>query len=161
MKNIFDFFNYRMQIIVVVAAGGLFTARGDISIAGFLQDLTTRTEEIATAPVLQSTDNYVLEEYLNVMLIQNPELREIGRLQPDGTVLKTVASSGYTAQNRNVSSESWFTVVSLTREPYCGLIRDKRGTALLLRAWPIFETGAGKKVLGITYVKIDINKFIQ
>lgn len=161
MKDLFCFFNYRLLIIATLAVGGLYPARADISIAGFLQDLTTRTEEIATAPVLHSTDNYVLEEYLNVMVIQNPELREIGRVQPDGTMLKAVASSGYTAQNRNVSSDSWFTAVSLTREPYCGLLSDKRGTALLLRAWPLLEPGSGKKVLGITYVKIDINKFIQ
>jgi hypothetical protein len=161
MKYIVDYCNFRALIIAVIAAGNLVSIRADVSIVGLLQNLTTRLEEIATAPVLQSNDSYVLEEYLNVMLIQNPEIREIARFQPDGSIVKIAASTGFSVPERNVDSEPWFTSVCQTRAPYNSLIKDKQGAPLLFRAWPILGPGPEKKILGVTCVKVDLNKFIQ
>ena len=153
-----------MLFFGVFAGGNLLSAQAEVSpsqIAGFLQDLTTRIEEIANAPVLKSSDSYVVEEYMGVMISQNPAIQQMAVIQPDGSIKIQVNDKGNSTQTGSVANESWFTAVCASKQPYNGVMRNEQGAVLLFRVWPLLGKTVEKKLIGLVTVKLDVRKYIQ
>jgi hypothetical protein len=159
-----DVTKYRVVLFCVIVAGSLVSALAGVpaeQISGFLQDLTTRIEEAASAPVLKTDDAYVLEEYLNVMVIQNPAIRQMARINPDGTIFKLAGGSDNSSMFGDVTNKPWFVSVCRTKRPHNSLIRDQDGTVLVVRVWPLLGPADEKRLIGLVVVKVDVKKYIQ